>query len=85
MKHESDSTFMNTIFGIATAKSTPDVRISRKHYDKFCKEYIFDALKDKPFGVSFCKHFEIIDYLLLMNNNVEQAKKYIETSGYIKK
>jgi len=59
--------------------------IDRKEFDRFCKEYIFDIIKGDSFGVSFCKRFGILDYLLLYTykNDYDKAVKHIIKTGYL--
>jgi hypothetical protein len=58
--------------------------VKEKDYDKFCNEYIFDAIQGVPFGVAFCKKFDIIDMLLMHPyKEMNKAKEYIKQSGYI--
>ncbi len=59
--------------------------IDKKEFDAFCKEYIFDIIKGDSFGVSFCKRFGILDYLLLYTykNDYDKAVKYIIKTGYL--
>lgn len=59
--------------------------INRKEFDAFCKEYIFDVIKGDSFGVSFCKRFGILDYLLLYTykNDYDKAVQHIIKTGYL--
>ncbi len=61
-------------------------KVSRKDYEQFCKEYIFDVLKtNDPFGVAFCNKFGLGDYMLtrVYKNDIMKCKELIEESGYI--
>jgi hypothetical protein len=61
-------------------------KVSRKEYDRFCREYIFDVLANNvPFGVAFCERFDINDFLLnsILEEDIERCKRFIEESGYI--
>ena len=59
--------------------------ISQSRYDKFCNEYIFQALKTGDnFGLAFCKKFKIVDYILLRTPNINDAKRYIATTQYVR-
>lgn len=61
-------------------------KVSRKEYDRFCREYVFDVLKnDVSFGVAFCERFDINDFLLnsILEKDIERCKSFIEESGYI--
>jgi len=53
-------------------------------YEIFCKEYVFDNLRGISFGESFCRKFDITDFVLSILPNEISAKKHIETIGYIK-
>lgn len=58
--------------------------VSKKDYEIFCKEYIFDAIQGVPFGIAFCQKFNIIDMLLFHPyKEMSKAQEYIKTSGYI--
>lgn len=59
-------------------------KISKKSFEKFCYEYIFDAVKGFRFGEAFCKKFQIIDWSLMMQTqSYEDSKKYI-IENYLK-
>lgn len=78
----------NNLFGMTQqlmniAKTTAKT-ISRKKYDKFCNEYIFQAIKGESFGIAFCKKFNMIDYILLLSKNTNDAQRYISTTQYIR-
>jgi hypothetical protein len=64
-------------------KNTTNKIISKTEYDKFCKEFVFDKLKGKRFGESFCEKFNV-DSFILSNLSDETAKHHIEKLGYIK-
>lgn len=57
--------------------------ISKTEYEVFCKEFMFEKLKDKSFGEAFCEKFNIEDYFLAHFSD-ETAKYHIEKLGYIK-
>ena len=57
--------------------------VNRKDYDKFCHEFIFEKIKGKSFGESFCAKFSLND-TFLRNLSDETAKYHIERLGYIK-
>ena len=56
--------------------------ISRIEYETFQREFIFQKLKGKSFGLAFCEKFDITDFILehLSDNT---AKYHIENLGYI--
>ena len=56
--------------------------LSQAEFDDFCKHYLFDQLKGIPLGISFCKKFNEINYVLETLPDAS-AKKHIETF-YIK-
>jgi hypothetical protein len=65
--------------GLISVKNIP-----RDEYEIFCKEYMFDKLKDVSFGTAFCKRFEVTDFVLDLLQSENSAKKHIEYIGYIK-
>jgi hypothetical protein len=65
---------------VRTKKAT----VSRKQYEKFCREFVFDALRGDTFGKAFCHKFKIMDYILLLSTDMDEAMRYIEKSKYIK-
>jgi len=58
-------------------------QISKKQYELFCKEFVFEKLKGIGFAESFCKKFKFND-TLLKNLSDTTAKYHIEMLGYIK-
>ena len=59
--------------------------ISQARYDKFCNEFIFQTLRTgDQFGLAFCKKFKIVDYILLRTPNINDAKRYIATTQYVR-
>lgn len=57
--------------------------ITRKQYNHWKKHYIFKALQGEHYGRSFCKRFEIVDYILSSTSNIDQCDRHIH-SHYIK-
>jgi len=57
--------------------------ISKKEYNRFYKEYIFDKLQNILYGAAFCKKFNIRNPILSMMQDEKTARHWIETS-YIK-
>ena len=58
--------------------------ISQQQYDRFCYEYLFDAIRGLTFGQAFCKKFSIHDVLLIHTIRDEQeAKRYIRGARYV--
>jgi hypothetical protein len=57
--------------------------ISKKEYNRFYKEYIFDKLQNILYGEAFCKKFNIRNPILSMIQDEKTARHWIETS-YIK-
>ena len=57
--------------------------ISKKEYNRFYKEYIFDKLQNILYGEAFCKKFNICNPILSMIHDEKTARHWIETS-YIK-
>jgi hypothetical protein len=57
--------------------------ISKKQYQMFCREFVFEKLKGISFAESFCKKFKFND-TFLKNLSDDTAKYHIEMLGYIK-
>lgn len=54
-------------------------KVSKKDYEQFRNEYIFDAIQGKSFGSAFCDRFDITDYLLLVKwENQYLLEEYID-------
>lgn len=58
-------------------------QINAEAYEKFCKEFVFDALREVYFGKAFCDKFEVHDYLLQQFKSEPYAKMRIKDMGYI--
>lgn len=57
-------------------------KVNKKDYEQFCKEFVFEKLKDKSFGESFCEKFKFND-TFIKNLSDDTAKYHIEKLGYI--
>lgn len=79
-------TFKNIINALIDEQSVENNHgvISQEDYDKFCREYVFDALKGKSFGAAFCAKFNVVDFLLLRDQPDDWAKDYIKNCGYVR-
>lgn len=66
-----------------TDSNQQEVTIAEAEYQIFCKEYLFDNLKEVSFGKAFCKRFDITDYVLDLLPTENSARKHITTVGYI--
>ena len=65
------SSLVNTLENI----NSPKYKISKSEYEVFCKEYIFDQLRGKRFGESFCERFHILNdtvVRLLIDEDIAQ-------------
>ena len=60
----------------------PTKTITSEQFKEFDHEYLFQALQGDRYGLAFCKRFEIVDYLLMLERGIN-AKDYIEAI-YIK-
>lgn len=65
---------------LSKAKKT----VSPEQYKQFKKEYVFDKLKGYTLGESFCKKFDIQDYMLSNLKDEEETEFLIKSLGYIK-
>ena len=57
--------------------------ITRKQYEEFKKEFIFESLKGVSFGKAFCENFGFSDYLLSNIKHDSEAMFLIENLGYL--
>lgn len=48
-------------------------------YQRWDREYVFDALMDQRYGQAFCNYFGITDNLLFYERDAERARRYIQT------
>ena len=59
-----------------------NIKISKKQYETFCKEYIFDQIKGMKFGKAFCEKFDINDNVLKCVFDKDLAEEMI-TQVYV--
>jgi len=76
--------FKNMVMQLSRPPEQIKKQVSSEEYETFCKEYVFDRLRDTNFGVAFCKRFDIFDTALLLNRSDENTRQYIKDVGYIK-
>jgi hypothetical protein len=75
--------FNDALVGLEQLTSNGTKQISKKQYELFCKEFVFEKLRGIGFAESFCKKFKFND-TFLKNLSDETAKYHIEMLGYIK-
>lgn len=75
--------FNTALSGLGQLTNNQNKQISKKEYELFCKEFLFQRIKGVSFGKSFCKKFKFND-TFLKNLSDETAKYHIEMLGYIK-
>lgn len=74
-----------TILGtLETLTDNARKSVDQKEYEIFCNEFIFEKIKGRSFGETFCKKFGLND-TFLKNLSDETARYHIEKLGYIKK
>ena len=76
--------FINVLSGLEQLTGNPNKKISSQDYELFCKEFVFEKLKNISFGEAFCKRFGFND-MFLKSLSDTTAKHHIEKLGYIKK
>ena len=76
--------FITQLAALEKLTNNKHKKISRKDYEIFCKEFVFDKIKGKSFGESFCERFDF-NGTFLKNLSDVAAKDHIETLGYIKR
>ncbi len=57
--------------------------VSLSEYEIFCKEYMFEQLKDIAFGTAFCKKFDIQDRVLNILISRNSSEQHIKSMRYI--
>lgn len=57
--------------------------VSKKEYELFRKEYIFEVLKGLRYGEAFCERFQIKDPVISRITNINLAEELIK-ANYIK-
>lgn len=76
------NTFITTLAALEQLTNNDKKKISKKDYDLFCKEFVFEKLKGKSFASSFCERFGFND-VFLKGLSDETARDHIEKLGYI--
>jgi|APGre2960657373_1045057.scaffolds.fasta_scaffold03828_8 hypothetical protein len=69
---------MVTILSAEAYKDNDFTPISKDEYAKFCKEYIFEKLKEIRFGTAFQKRFGVRDRVLSIFSEQKDAMDHIE-------
>jgi hypothetical protein len=82
-KEHADA-FKDVLVELYKFKGEPRVSVSRTEYETFCKEYVFQKLKNETFGSAFCKRFNIEDRAISNLVGESFTRDLIETLGYIK-
>ena len=77
------TSFITTLAALEQLTGNSTKKISKKDYDLFCKEFVFEKLKGKKFGEAFCDKFGYNDFML-RDFSDKTAMKIINNSGYIK-
>lgn len=62
----------------ATPERSKNLNVSLKEYQQWRQSFIFEALRGESYGASFCKYFEIHDYILRFDKDVERCDEYIK-------
>ena len=62
---------------LQTLRKGNEFRISKKEFDDFQKEYIFEQLKGIKMGKAFCIKYSVHNHILEMLSN-ESAKDHIQ-------
>lgn len=57
--------------------------VSIDEFNDFDKHYLLDVLRDIPYGVAFCKKFNIVDFVLITTPDWMYCSNYIK-DHYVK-
>ena len=69
----------NDIVNLTTLPSSrhSTISITTEQFEQWKKQYTVDGLRGTRYGESFCKYFNITDYVLYYSLTPEQADTYI--------
>jgi len=73
-----------TMNAMANILSKAKKTVTPEQYEQFKKEFVFEKLKGLTLGQSFCKKFDIQDYMLSNLTDEEEIEFLIKSLGYIK-
>lgn len=73
-----------TMNAMANILSKAKKTVTPEQYEQFKKEFVFEKLKGLTLGQSFCKKFDIQDYMLSNLKDEEEIEFLIKSLGYIK-
>jgi hypothetical protein len=51
--------------------------VRQRDYDLWRRGFVFEALRNRSYGQSFCEHFGIRDYIITSLDNVRDCHEYI--------
>jgi len=75
--------FITTLSALEEITGNNKKTVSKAEYATFLKEFVFEKLKGKTFGVAFCEKFGF-NNIFLKGLSDETARSHIEMLGYIK-
>ena len=62
---------------LQTLGKNTNFKISKKEFENFQKEYIFEQIKGIKMGQAFCNKYKVLNHILEMLSN-DSAKDHIE-------
>lgn len=82
---KKQSSLFDQLTAFANQKGKVHKPITRKRFNRWKKDFTFDALHGLRYGQSFCNQFDITDFMLYYNPwSVDQTDEYIKKT-YIKR
>lgn len=73
---------MHVLGSLEDLTANREKTICRRDYNIFCREFIFEKIKGKSFGETFCEKFGF-NNTFLRNLSDDTARYHIEKLGYI--
>lgn len=52
--------------------------LTKESFERWDREFVFDALKEQRYGQSFCNYFGITDNILFYTRDIDRCKKLIK-------
>lgn len=71
------SHLVNEILMVNRKGNTATEELTEESYQRWDREYIFDALCSQRYGQSFCNYFGITDHILFFTHDVDRCRELI--------
>ena len=71
------SHIVDEMMRVADSPSQP-TKVEKSAYEQWARGFVFEGLRNKRYGQSFCNHFNITDNILYFSSSVDEADRYIQ-------